>query len=192
MSDGPHKSLPMRADWRKLAERADRPSFSPEEVAEAVGPALEGDWSEEGCDSLVTALSELLSLGQQGALPLGDAHTALEGARRQLVDGSPLRRLVIDHIQLALTVEQNPGDALRAGVENALRERGARGRFQVEEHFHRRTKNQERSAGVGKRIEDAISRHDFGALARKCLGEDSGPRARVTKNDDLDDGVRLP
>ena len=41
MSDGPHRSLPMRPWWRRLAERADRCAFGVEEVADALVPALE-------------------------------------------------------------------------------------------------------------------------------------------------------
>src|SRR5260370_33778898 len=35
MSDGPHKSLPMRNGWRKLAERAANSNFGPSEISEA-------------------------------------------------------------------------------------------------------------------------------------------------------------
>src|SRR5260370_28199856 len=35
MSDGPHKSLPMRNGWRKLAERAANSNFAPTEISEA-------------------------------------------------------------------------------------------------------------------------------------------------------------
>jgi hypothetical protein len=43
MSDGPHRSLPMRNHWRNLAERAAKAVFSPQEVSEALPYALHRD-----------------------------------------------------------------------------------------------------------------------------------------------------
>ena len=42
MSDGPHRSLPMRRGWKHVAERGDKPAFTTEDIAEAIVPALDG------------------------------------------------------------------------------------------------------------------------------------------------------
>lgn len=191
MSDGPHRSLPMRKEWQRLAERADKPAWTQEEVTEAMPSALDSDWREDGCDEVVASLRAILGVGTQGALFVDDAMGELDRARRQLTNGAPLRRLIIDHVQLALANGDRPADALKNGVESALRERAARARYQVEEHFHRKT-HEERALGVGKRIEDAMSRCAFDALARHYIGEVSSHQTRLEKNKDLDDGVALP
>jgi hypothetical protein len=45
MSDGPHKSLPMRDGWRKLAKRAANTNFEPTEISEAIPGAI--NWTEQ-------------------------------------------------------------------------------------------------------------------------------------------------
>jgi hypothetical protein len=40
MSDGPHRSLPMRRHWKDLAERSAKAAFSPDQVSEALPHAL--------------------------------------------------------------------------------------------------------------------------------------------------------
>src|SRR6266576_3022238 len=47
MSDGPHRSLPMRSWWKQAALRADRSAFDLTECAEAIEVALEREFSEE-------------------------------------------------------------------------------------------------------------------------------------------------
>jgi hypothetical protein len=43
MSDGPHRSLPMRPHWRHLAQRAAQGAFPPDQVCEALPYALKRD-----------------------------------------------------------------------------------------------------------------------------------------------------
>lgn len=47
MSDGPHRSLPMRRAWKKVAERAANPACAPEEIGNALIPALAQDWNDD-------------------------------------------------------------------------------------------------------------------------------------------------
>ena len=44
MSDGPHRSLPMRQGWKRVAERGANDNFTTEQIAAAIVPALEQDW----------------------------------------------------------------------------------------------------------------------------------------------------
>lgn len=46
MSDGPHRSLPLRRPWKILAERAARDAYSFNEVGEAVAHALKSEFLE--------------------------------------------------------------------------------------------------------------------------------------------------
>jgi hypothetical protein len=191
MSDGPHKSLPMRPAWKKLAERADTPAFEQEQVTQSLAPALEDDWREAQCPDLVRNVREVLGDVRQGSLFSNQKASELEAAKKQLAAGSPLRRLVVEHIIRALANGLQGEAALEAGVASALRDGAARGRYQVEEHFHRRS-TEKRATKVGKRIEGAMTGCDFGALAKRFTGNSTGGPGRPAKQQELDDGVRLP
>ncbi len=67
MSDGPHRSLPMRNGWRKLAERAANTNFEPTEISEAIPIpiAIKDDWYAEGCDQTVRELRNILEDNRQ-------------------------------------------------------------------------------------------------------------------------------
>jgi hypothetical protein len=60
MSDGPHKSLPMKRSWRRVAECADKRSFTVEEVARALAPALEQDCRDELRPEFVRSLRRVV------------------------------------------------------------------------------------------------------------------------------------
>ena len=47
MSDGPHRSLPMKRNWKSVAERADKHSFDVADISAAMIPALAGDCRDE-------------------------------------------------------------------------------------------------------------------------------------------------
>ncbi len=47
MSDGPHRSLPMRRPWKTVAECADNAAFEVGEIREFILPALENDCRRE-------------------------------------------------------------------------------------------------------------------------------------------------
>ncbi len=47
MADGRHESLSMRSAWKHVAERADRPAFTPDEACKALLRALQQDWKAE-------------------------------------------------------------------------------------------------------------------------------------------------
>jgi hypothetical protein len=192
MSDGPHKSLNMNRGWKKLVERADQTAFEPDQVAEKVVPALDEEWREHGCGELVRIISDLLGDTRQTSLFGNQKAAELETARRDLAAGHGLRRLVLDHVIQALAKGQEGADALHQGINNALCERAARGALQVEEHFIRRS-NDARAADVRARINDAVSRAPVDGFARHAAGLVSqGPSRQSQKQQELDDGVRLP
>ena len=55
MSDGPYRSLKMPRGWKKLAERADKKAYAPEEVRDALPDALEQDWRAEVPDGVCSS-----------------------------------------------------------------------------------------------------------------------------------------
>jgi hypothetical protein len=74
MSDGPHRSLPMRAGWKRTAEQADKPAYSAAEVSDAMCRAVEDDWRAEISDSCVRRLGQIL--GDQQLSLLDDKRAA--------------------------------------------------------------------------------------------------------------------
>lgn len=188
MSDGPHKSLPMRPGWKKFAERADRAAFEPDQVAELAVPALEEDWREDVAPHIGALRNVLGDAGQRSLF--GDADTGALEALKRLNPGNSLWRAVVDRVAQAVAEGQDGADALLHGVRNALLDRGARGVRQVEEHYLRRTE-ESRAQRVGRRMEDGLSRAAVEAMARRVLGLDAGSAPQPKKLQGLDDGVRF-
>lgn len=61
MSDGPHKSLPMKPAWRKVAERAANPACARDEVSGALLPALARDWTDGVPPDVVRGVDRIFS-----------------------------------------------------------------------------------------------------------------------------------
>ena len=59
----------MRTRWKALSERADNQAFSPEDVAEAFGPALLADWAADVSDSFLKLLRQALMEGGASLFP---------------------------------------------------------------------------------------------------------------------------
>lgn len=190
MSDGPHKSLPMRPGWKKFAERADKAAFEPDQVAEAAIPALEDDWQEEVAPH-IGALRNVLGDDSQPSL-FGAQNTAELEQLTRLNPGNSLWRGVVDGVAQAVAEGHAGPDALLKGVTEALLDRGARRVRQVEEHYLRRTGDDNRAVNVRTRMEDGVARAPVEGMARRVLGLDSGNASdQPQKLQGLDDGVRF-
>jgi len=189
MSDGPHRSLPMRKAWKDLAKCAEQPTYAPEQVCEAALRALSGDWKKEISAKLIVLLKKVF-LGHDNSL--GFQKIALDqlGAAKSLAAGSVMgTNLVGWCIELVQGGRMNL-QAFYDAVRFTIQERAFAGARQVEEHYLRKA-DLEQSIGVKARIEEAIS-----GLSEKMLGEDlvdsQPPSGRtVRKRKDIDDGVPL-
>ncbi len=189
MSDGPHRSLPMRPGWKKLAERAANSNYAPDEISDAVIPALAQDWSSEISSELAGFVRDVLG-GQQDSL-FKDEKVAQFEALRRITSGHGFAQVFIDcGIQMA--IEGRSG--LVAPVEaatNALAVWASRGARQVEEHYCRES-TVPRAHNVRARIEEGIGGASLVGLARQLLSPDPGAASRPPqKQRGLDDGVRL-
>lgn len=192
MSDGPYKSLNMTPAWKKFAEWAHKAAFEPDEIARRVVPALEETWRDEGCGELVRAIRAILGDARQADM-FGQAKSVeLEAARRELSAGYPMRRLIVDHVMQACASGKLGIDAVCDGVENALRDRAARGPRQVEEHYLRKQSPEATATRVRNRMEDAVSNAPITGLARRLSGVDAATPPQSEKQQGLEDGVRLP
>lgn len=188
MSDGPHKSLPMRRAWRRVAERGDKSAFAPEEVSRAVVLALEQDCRTDLGHGFLDELCRLF-LHQEAWLFRNGLTAQLEQLRG--VAGAGIGALILDHaIHCAERGETGLNGAARA-IGAALNERAARGMRQVEEHYYR--KSTERHAlRVRARMEEGIGNAQAAieGLAGRMVKLESGPSLREPRKRGLDDGVR--
>ncbi len=189
MSDGPHRSLPMRKAWKDLAKCADQRTYEPEQVREAALHALSSDWKKEVPAALIVALKKVFlrhenSLGFQKILI-----EQLEAARR-LAAGRVLGVNIIDWCIELVHGGRTDLNTLYDAVRSSIQDRAFAGARQVEEHYLREA-TLKRAVGVKARIEEAIS-----GLSEKMLGEDlldsqHSTGRTVKKRKDIDDGVPL-
>lgn len=188
MSDGPHRSLPMRSAWKRLAERADNPNFTPEQVAEAMCAALADDWRKEVSPSLFEAVASVLGENEQSGLFGGDANQL--GRIRGVCD-SPLAAAFVENASEMLDDGIRGPEATVNAAEAALRDRALREVRSVEEHYLRNA-TQPRAANVRVRLEAAVGISHLGELARVIgQGAPTARRFAPAKRDGLDEGVPL-
>jgi hypothetical protein len=188
MSDGPHRSLPMRHGWKRVAEWADLPAFEITEIREALIPALDDDCCQEVSRDFLESLQQSLR-ERKGDTSNNDVDQNLESLREKA--GSGMGGVVLDYaIQIKVTEPKESNVVLKA-IENALTDRAARGSRQVEEHYCRKS-SKPRAGKVRDRIEKAISGADISSLARKIFNNEPRKAAsRRRKRKGLDDGVKF-
>jgi hypothetical protein len=179
----------MRRGWKKFSARADKAVFERDQVADAVGPALEGDWKQDVAPHLA-AIRDVVGDSEQASLFVDQSASELEALKR-LNPGNSLWRALIDNVIQAVLAGRAGPDALLDGAQAALLDRAARGVCQVEEHWLRKT-SEARTERVRARMMDGIASAPIQVLARRLLGfESSNETDRPQKRDGLDDGVRL-
>lgn len=185
MSDGPHRSLPMRRHWKDLAERAAKAAFSPDQVAEGLPYALKKD-------ILSAPIAEIREImGQATLFP----HLQIEQLEllRQSHHGSAAANHLIDCAVEAAADGLSGDDGTEAAVKNAcegISRDAVRG---IEEHYQREATS--RSAGyVRDRLDSARQQLDCGELARELLSSQKPPSQRsvtLPRQSGLDEGPPL-
>jgi hypothetical protein len=186
MSDGPHRSLPMRPGWKKVAQYADNEAFAPNEVRDALMAAIEMDWRKDISPGFVSCIQDILG-GE--TLFSDDSIQALEDLR-QSVAGCPMENALLDHVVYAVSNVRSRDTALHEALACTLTDWSARRARQIEEHFLRES-SAANTHNVRQRIEEAIQQAPITALASRLLDRESKPALRVVKHDGLDDGVPL-
>ena len=188
MTDGPHRSLPMRTGWKKVAERADNPAFEAQQVADMLAQAVERDFRAEVSDQVLTSLLEMFDDAQGDLFP--DQRACDFDYLRRLAAGFALGELLVNCANHASDEGRWGEEGLLHATKNALYERGLRGTRQVEEHYCRRS-DSSRASTVRARMEEGMELVSLDESARRVLRIDSGPIRPSVKQKGLDDGVRL-
>jgi hypothetical protein len=187
MSDGPHRSLPMRRHWRDLAERAATPAFNAEQVAEAFPVALKIEFRE----APLAKIRDILGGSPQTSLFKEDRAVQLEAARSDCRGSAAGNRL----IDSALEVNANglTGDAaLRTALENALDAHARSGCHQIEEHYRRQ--EPQSTADMRARLKAALDQRAQSEVASELISgqqDASGGKARLRKRTGIDEGPAL-
>ena len=190
MSDGPYRSLPLQQHWRKLAERAERPAYSQEQVAEALGLALARELS----NTPLSAALEVLAEHTQNSL-FGDDPSIvgpqLEAARaycRGSASGNAFIEGAIVASRRGLPRAEIVRVALVTVLEDAFRS-NMRG---IEEHYLRKAQRQMVDT-VCSRIHAARRQCEFADLADQYLlgGHRPANQQRLAQRVGIDEGPDL-
>ena len=186
MSDGPHRSLPMRPGWKKVAEYAGNEAFTSKDVCDAIVAALEQDWRKDISPGFVGCIQDVL---RGATLFSEDSLRALEDLRPS-VAGCTMGNALLDYVAYTVSDGKSGDAALQEAVTRTLTDWSARCARQVEEHYLRES-SAANTKNVRSRIEEGIQKAPFTALASRLLDPESTPALRLEKHDGLDDGVPL-
>lgn len=185
MSDGPHKSLPMRRQWKNLAERAGNSLYTSDEVEEAFSLSLKG----ESREAPISEVRAILGYGTQRTLFDDDCSVQLD-AVRQVCRGSALGDMLIDCAIEANANGLTGDEAVHQALRNALEARAWSGCRQIEEHQYRELPRD--GAMVRDRLNQARNGFNFDALASELMSDPkSNQNLRLTKHTGIDEGPPL-
>ena len=188
MSNGSPSSLPMRRRWKLVAERADKRSYTVEEITEALVPALDQDCRDEMSPAFIAGLRQV---AEEPSLFRDVAAERLESLRP--LAGSGMGRTILDNVGPLAATDIEGWSLLKESMKAAVQDRANRGIRQVEEEHYLREATAPRANNVRGRIEDSAARADLDGLVASVLSADATriPR-RPAKRTGLDDGVTLP
>ena len=189
MSDGPHKSLPMRSGWKKVAKFGNNNAFIIADICGALISALKSDWRCEVKPGFVNRLVQVFKEDNSSLFP-DQFMSKLKNLERKA--GSGVGRTILDFATEAVAHGRTRVSDLEEAVASALTDHATRGSRQVEEHICRKT-NSLQGQEVGKRIDEAIRMAPIKVLAQ-CLirhEEDTALVISNSKQTGLDDGVVL-
>lgn len=183
MSDGPHRSLPMRPWWRQVALRADRSAFDVSECADALTVALAREFAEELRPGFLQGLRNAHK--EPGLFsPAESLHL------QRLAPETPLECRVLDNIAVLSPAELSEVDGFLKAVTNAMTNEVPRFTKQIEEHY-RRASGPGHAHRERERLDDATARADVDGLARRLLRPEGRRASVLKKKTGLDDGVSL-
>jgi hypothetical protein len=186
MSDGPHRSLPMRAKWKKVAELAGNQVHDLDDVSAAICIAVEADWRKEVSAGVLKGIREIL----QNPSLLVEVTIAKFEKVRQMASGKALANFLVD----SLIQEARVGKLDEQSVEKVAREsmidRTRRIYRQMEELCLRNT-SANKTAKLMARFSEGAKEIGFDTLSRNALKSDRKPLFKKSKHDGLDDGPAI-
>jgi hypothetical protein len=191
MSDGPHKSLPLRQGWKRVCEIAGNTAHGLDELVERLLPALAADVRHEIGEAFVAKMRKILESDAAQPALFDDVRDQLAGLRREQC--SPFQSDLIDSVDDAVRDGQKGLDALSAGAKAAIDTRASATINSVIEHYLRKAPH-EAALGVGRRLTAGLqaAATQVSALANGlAIGRLAAAVPGPTPRSDLDDGPSL-
>ncbi|MGX9181966.1 hypothetical protein [Mesorhizobium sp. BHbdii] len=193
VSDGPHKSLPLRPKYRRVAEWAYKPAFSISEVCEATESALVQDANME-VRGVIRQLIDIVDGGDLFSRQPDELQRQLQELRADPAV-HPLAANAIECTQMAVQQGLQGRDAVQDGIVTALSERLHANARTTEEHYL-----VERGPGASRTIRNRMGEvsarmnenGSFARIARSLFGDSTVAITRTpAARNGLDDGVSL-
>jgi len=189
MSDGPHRSLPMRKPWKVLAMRGDKLAYDEEQIAEAATNALASDFNNEVQWPMINALKAVFT-GRNNSLGIREiALQELENAR-DLAAGSVIAMNAVAYSIVLINEGKFGLDAFHEAIGLAVKMRGFANARSVEEHYIRES-NQRRAGHMSERLHSAISSLHEIRLGSALTSTEADKTKRLKKRTEIDEGVPL-
>lgn len=185
MSDGPHRTLPMRAHWKLAAHRAANAAHSIEEVSESIIFASKRDILE----APIGAVKDVIAASSLFPDMRIDRLEALRGQFPRSAAANGLIDCAIAALGEGLAGDAAVATAVATAME-ALARSASRG---IEEHYQREPEARA-SRTVRVRLDAATVAADYAGAARQLLTPASPPSRRSVappRRSGLDQGPRL-
>ena len=191
MSDGPHRSLPMRPAWRQVAMRAEKRAWSAEDVGDSLCFAVSKDYKREVRAEFLTALNTIIGADRQYTMFAEHGTEQLAELRAVTANGS-FEESIIDYMDIALRGGRSGEAAWQEALQTACQERVADCSRSVEEHYKRKA-SPKAAEQIRGRLEQGLRSQSFKSIAANLLerdGHSAVPRV-VSKDRSLDAGPVL-
>ncbi len=187
MSDGPHRSLPLRRPWKILAERAAREAFPVSEVGEAVAHALKNEFLEVP----LNAICQILEGKGQVSL-FSDGQIDRLEVLRETSSGSAAANIVIDCAIDTLNAGITGKPACIIVLKDALAGYLFSANRSIEEHYLRKAGSKDANF-VRNRLDAAYHQCNFDNIASDMLTGRGGPsiNKNLPRNVGIDSGPPL-
>lgn len=186
MSDGPHRTLNLRQQWKQVLQRAHQWAFDSQDVIDAICPALERDCAWEIPNGFVGELRAFCMHDEPSLFGEGE----LDQLRHLAAGRGTLGGVVVDCVAQSLAEGIVGEAAVRQGLEEALIDRLVRNARQMEEHVLREA-GERKAPEVRSRLATAIGKAPISTLANTLMTQAASSNATPPKHDGLDDGVGL-
>lgn len=185
MSDGPHRSLPLGREWKRVMERACNEAFASDEVEASLDYAIRSAFTPDAIND-INAL--LFGAGQRGLFPDSD-RMQLEAIRARY-RADPAAEELVDCAIGAFALEASSVPDIDSIVQAAASEYCERHLLAVEEHAARASTPDLRARMMG-RLDTAARAVRMGLGARLVRDLVTGGPARPPRRDSADDGPPL-
>jgi hypothetical protein len=184
MSDGPHRTLPMRRHWKDTAERAVKQVHSESQVREILIFALKRDILE----APIEKIREILDSRRPDLFPTRQAEQLEE--LRSTCRGSAAANVSIDCAIEATQSGQRGHAAIQSALHNALEDVMRSAFRSMNEHYQREATSKE-TTSLRTRLDAARRQIDCGAIANELLSAQKPPSPRslqMPRHTGLDEG----